>query len=73
VATPLRQRKIIGDAIRKYRKQAALTQEGLAEKAELHPVYIGELERGEQTVNVYGLMKIAKALGVRVRDLVADI
>ena len=71
--TPLRQRKIIGEAIRRYRNQADLTQEELAEKADLHPVYVGELERGEQTVSVYALMKLAKALGVRVRDLVDEL
>jgi len=73
VSTPLRERKAIGETIRKYRKRAELTQEKLAEKADLHPVYIGEVERGEQTVSVFALMKIAKVLGVRVRDLVEEI
>ena len=71
--TPTRHRKLIGEAVRSYRKRARLTQERLAEKAELHPVYVGEIERGEQTVSVHALMRIAKALGVRVRDLVADL
>ena len=73
VPTPPRQRKIIGEAIRRHRKQAGLTQEKLAEKADLHPVYIGEVERGEQTVSVHALIRIAKATGVRVRDLVAGL
>jgi len=73
VPTPPRQRKLIGEAVRIYRKRAGLTQERLAEKADLHPVYVGEVERGEQTVSVYALMRIARAVGVRVRDLVADI
>jgi transcriptional regulator with XRE-family HTH domain len=73
VPTPPRQRKLIGEAVRIYRKRAGLTQERLAEKADLHPVYVGEVERGEQTVSVYALMRIARALGVRVCDLVADI
>ena len=71
--TPLRQRKIIGEAIRKYRKRAGLSQEALAEKADLHPVYVGEVERGEQTVSVHALMRIASALGTRVRNLVRDV
>jgi len=73
VSTPPRQRKLIGEAVRIYRKRAGLTQERLAEKADLHPVYVGEVERGEETVSVYALMRIARALGVRVRDLVADL
>jgi DNA-binding XRE family transcriptional regulator len=50
-----------------------LSQEKLAEKAELHPVYIGKIERGEQWISLHALLRIAKALGIRVRDLVADI
>jgi len=50
-----------------------MSQEALAEKADLHPVYIGELERGEEAASVFALMRIAKALGVRVRDLVDDL
>jgi len=73
VAAGNRNRKIIGEAIRRYRKAAELTQERLAEKADLHPVYVGEVERGEQTASVEALVRIAKALGVRLRDLVADV
>ena len=69
----LRHRKIIGEAIRKHRKHAGLTQEKLAEKADLHPVYVGEVERGEQTVSVHALIRIARASGVRLRDLVAEV
>ena len=73
MATGNRNRKIIGGAIRRYRKAAELTQERLAEKADLHPVYVGEVERGEQTASVEALVRIAKALGIRLRDLVADV
>ena len=73
VAEERRHRKIIGDAIRKYRKHAGITQEQLAEKADLHPVYVGEVERGEQAISIHALLRIAKALGVRLRDLVADV
>ena len=50
-----------------------MSQEKLAEKAELHPVYLGQVERGEQTASVHALMRIAKALGARVRDLVNEL
>jgi transcriptional regulator with XRE-family HTH domain len=68
-----RQLKILGDTIRNRRKQAGLSQESLAEKADLHPVYIGKVERGEQWVSLHALLRIAKALGVRVRDLVDEL
>lgn len=66
-------RKIVGDKIRGYRKQAGLTQEQLAEKADLHHNFIGELERGNMETSLTSLLKISKALNVRVRDLVADV
>lgn len=59
-------RKIVGNAIREARKAAALSQEALAEKANLHPNYIGEVERGEKNISVDSLMMIAGALKISV-------
>ena len=66
-------RRILGDAIRNCRSQAELSQEKLAEKADLHPVYIGKVERGEQWISLHALLRVAKALGVRLRDLVSEL
>lgn len=71
--TPLRHQKIIGEAIRRFRKHAALSQEELAERADLHPVYLGNVERGRESASVFALLRIAKALGVRLSDLVAEV
>jgi len=43
VATIPKQYKKIGETIRSYRKRADLTQEKLAELADLHPNYVGEI------------------------------
>jgi DNA-binding XRE family transcriptional regulator len=59
-------RKILGDALRDVRKAAGVSQERLAEKADLHPNYIGEVERGEKNVSVDALVRIAAALKVSV-------
>jgi transcriptional regulator with XRE-family HTH domain len=66
-------RRVLGDKIRSYRKRAGLTQEKLAEKADLHHNFIGEVERGNMETSLTSLLKIAKALGVRVRDLVDEL
>jgi transcriptional regulator with XRE-family HTH domain len=66
-------RKVLGETIRSRRKSVGMSQEKLAEKADLHHNYIGELERGEKAATIDTLVKIAKALGVRVRDLVDDL
>jgi transcriptional regulator with XRE-family HTH domain len=63
----------LGAAIRQKRKRSGFTQEFLAEKSDLHPNYVGRVERGEEHVSLISLRRVAKALGVRVRDLVKDI
>jgi DNA-binding XRE family transcriptional regulator len=65
-------RKLLGQAIRNYRKKAKMTQERLGELADLNPKYIGEVERMEKTISVDALARIAAALKVRLRDLVRD-
>jgi transcriptional regulator with XRE-family HTH domain len=66
-------RRVLGEAIRTRRKQARLSQEKLAEKAQLHPVYISAVERGAKTISMDALMRIAAAMKVRLRDLVWDV
>jgi transcriptional regulator with XRE-family HTH domain len=63
-------RRLLGEAVRTARKEAGFSQEKLAEKADLSTVFISRIERGVESPSVDNLLKIAKALGVRVRDLV---
>ena len=67
------QLKILGATIRQHRSQAGMSQEKLAEKAELHPVYVGKVERGEQWISLHALLRVAKALGVQAGDLLRDL
>ena len=73
MAAKQKHRKLLGERIRSIRKEAGFSQEILAEKADLHHNYIGELERGEKAATIDTLLKVAKALGVKVRDLVEEI
>lgn len=66
-------RRIVGRKIRNYRKRCWLTQEELAEKADLSYKYVGEVERGCVNVSLDSLVRIAKALHVRLRDIVRDV
>ena len=66
-------RKVLGDNIRAYRNSLKWSQEKLAEKADLHRNYIGDIERGEENVSVDALMRIASALKVQLTDLVRGI
>jgi transcriptional regulator with XRE-family HTH domain len=65
-------RRLLGEAVRGKRREAGLTQEKLAEKAELSAIFIRRIERGKESPSMDNLFKIARALGVRVKDLVAD-
>lgn len=73
MAAKQKHRKILGERIRAFRKEIGFSQEILAEKADLHHNYVGELERGEKAASIDTLLKVAKALGVKVRDLVDDL
>ena len=50
-----------------------MSQERLAEKADLSYKYVGEVERGQENISLDALVRIAKALKCRVRDLVSDV
>jgi transcriptional regulator with XRE-family HTH domain len=66
-------RKPLGRAIRSLRLKAGLTQEQLAEAADLHWTYISGIERGVRNASITSLSQIAAALNMRVRDLVKDL
>lgn len=63
-------RRLLGEAIRAKRKKERLSQEQLAEKADLSTVFISRVERGKESPSVDSLVKIARALGANVRQLV---
>jgi transcriptional regulator with XRE-family HTH domain len=55
---------IIGANIKRYRTALGLSQEKLAEAAQLHRTYIGSVERGERNISAKNIAKIAEVLGV---------
>jgi transcriptional regulator with XRE-family HTH domain len=50
-----------------------MSQEKLAEKANLSYKYLGEVERGTVNISLDSLMRIARALRVHLGDLIADL
>ena len=61
----------LGRAIRERRAELGLSQEALAERAELHRTYVGGIERGERNVSFGNLLKVARALRVQPSKLLA--
>ena len=58
----------LGNRIRILRKQKKYTIEDLADLADLHPTFLGQVERGEANASVTTLSKIAKALNKNIFD-----
>jgi len=63
----------LGETIRQLRQNKGLSQEELAELADLHRTYVGGIERGERNVSLANLVRISRALGVTVSDLTRGI
>ena len=62
-------RKFLGQRLRALRKQRALSQERLGERANLSGKFIGEVERGEKSISMDSLYRVAAALEIPLRDL----
>jgi transcriptional regulator with XRE-family HTH domain len=58
-----------GKNVKAQREAKKLTQEKLAEKAELDPTYISGIERGVRNPSLLSIVRIAKALGAESASL----
>jgi transcriptional regulator with XRE-family HTH domain len=54
----------LGDAIRAIRVGQKMSQEALADAAEINRTHMGEVERGKRNVSFLSLLRIASALGL---------
>ena len=63
----------VGDRLRRRRIDLEYTQEHLAELADVHPTYIGQVERGEKNITIESLEKICLALDIHMDELFYNI
>ena len=63
-------KNILGKNVRYYRYQNKLTQEKLAERSDLSPRYVSDIENGNGNVPVETLYKLALVLKVKPYQLV---
>lgn len=63
----------IGKRIRRCRRECGLTQEELAEKIDIAPNYLGQIENGRRGVNITNLIKIANTLDITFDYLMSDV
>ena len=57
-----------GKKVREERTKRGISQERLGELAHVHRTYVGMIERGEKNVTLLNIEKIAKGLGIRMKD-----
>jgi transcriptional regulator with XRE-family HTH domain len=60
---------LFGKRVQELRKQNFLSQEELADKANLHRTYIGMIERAEKNITLVNIEKLANALNVSINKL----
>ena len=64
-------RHVFGENIRRFRVQAGLSQEAVAELMGVDRAHISSMERGQQNVTLLTLWHAAQALGVKPVDLLS--
>lgn len=62
-------RLIFAKNLKRLRAERGLSQELLAEIANLHRTYVGSVERGERNVSIDNMESFANALNVSLRDM----
>jgi transcriptional regulator with XRE-family HTH domain len=66
-------RKRFGRASRRLREQQRISQEEAAERCGLHRTYYSGVERGVRNLSLVNIEKIAKGLGINLRNLFSRI
>lgn len=57
-----------GTSVRSWRKRLGISQEELAERADLHRTYVSDVERGARNLSLESMTRIAQALRISVAD-----
>lgn len=58
----------VGKRIKELRHQLGISQEELADRADIHRTYIASLEVGKRNISIITLEKIVNALGVSMSE-----
>lgn len=62
-----------GKRVRRLREQQGLSQEALADRCGVHWTFLGQVERGQRSIRLDNILKIAHGLEVQPGKLVNDL
>ncbi|MCP5519238.1 MAG: helix-turn-helix transcriptional regulator [Verrucomicrobiales bacterium] len=62
-----------GFSLKKQREARGLTQETLAEKAEIDRTYLSDVERGTRNIGIKNVVRLARALGISAAQLMEGV
>ena len=65
--------RVFGARVREHRQRLGISQETLAQLAEVHWTFIGQVERGTRNLSLHNIIKIAGGLDVDPAVLIAGI
>jgi len=71
-AHPSQLRSVFAQHVRARRKELGVSQEELADRAQVHRTFIGAVERAETNVSIDNIARISSALGVPAADLLLE-
>lgn len=69
LAVKMDTKKTFGATVREWRSQLGISQEKLAERANLHRTYVSDIERGERNVSLENIERLARALDISISTL----
>lgn len=62
--------RVLGERVRHFRQQLALSQEDIADLAEMHVTNLGKIERGQSNPSLTTIIRVAGVLEVDPGELV---
>lgn len=65
-------RKILAANMRARRAELGISQEKLAELADLHRTYVSTVERSQRNIGIDGVERIARALKLKMSELLQE-
>jgi len=66
-------KKGFGAEVRRRRKDLGLSQEELAERADLHRTYVSDVEAGKRNPSLQSMQRLAKALGATMGGIFSSV